>query len=367
MGEGGGGVRPRLRSADRAACRLPAEETLRGAGERHGPRLEEGEGEGREKGVGEGGGGVRPRLRGADRAAGRLPAEETLRGAGERHGPRLEEGEGGGGGREKGVGEGGGGVRPRLRGADRPAGRLPAEEALRGVGKRHGPRLEEGEGEGGREGGRKGWGRWVGGCDPDYGVPTARLVDCLQKKHYEELVNATARVWRKVRGEGGREKGVGEGGGGSDDRPAGRLPAEETLRGAGERHGPRLEEGEGGGREKGVGEGGGGCADRLAGRLPAEEALRGAGERHGPRLEEGEGGGGEVRKFSKWHPMNRLCNRTSIDSAKPMIGCENRATIIICIVQYRPLFVVLFSVRVAVRPVWAGGGRKRWGAARHPR
>ena len=34
-----------------------------------------------------------------------------------------------------------------------------------------------------------------------------------------------------------------------------------------------------------------------------------------------------VRKFSSWRPMNRnrLCNRSSIGSAKPMIGCENRA------------------------------------------
>ena len=32
-----------------------------------------------------------------------------------------------------------------------------------------------------------------------------------------------------------------------------------------------------------------------------------------------------VRKFSKWHPVNRLCNRSSIGSAKPMIGSENQA------------------------------------------
>ena len=30
-------------------------------------------------------------------------------------------------------------------------------------------------------------------------------------------------------------------------------------------------------------------------------------------------------KFSKWRPMNRLCYWASIVSAKPMIGCENRA------------------------------------------
>ena len=65
-------------------------------------------------------------------------------------------------------------------------------------------------------------GRQVG-CDPDYGVPTARLVDCLQKKHYEELVNATARVWRKVRG-WGRVKGVGEGGGGGATPTTGCRP-----------------------------------------------------------------------------------------------------------------------------------------------
>ena len=28
-------------------------------------------------------------------------------------------------------------------------------------------------------------------------------------------------------------------------------------------------------------------------------------------------------KFPKWRPANRLCDRSSIGSAKPMIGCEN--------------------------------------------
>ena len=32
-----------------------------------------------------------------------------------------------------------------------------------------------------------------------------------------------------------------------------------------------------------------------------------------------------VRKFSNRRPMNRLCNRSSISLAKPMIGCEKRA------------------------------------------
>ena len=32
-----------------------------------------------------------------------------------------------------------------------------------------------------------------------------------------------------------------------------------------------------------------------------------------------------MNRLSKWRPMNRLCNRSSIGSAKPMIGCENRA------------------------------------------
>ena len=32
-----------------------------------------------------------------------------------------------------------------------------------------------------------------------------------------------------------------------------------------------------------------------------------------------------VRKFSKWRPMNRLCDRSSIGSAIPMISCGNVA------------------------------------------
>ena len=38
------------------------------------------------------------------------------------------------------------------------------------------------------------------GCDPDYGVPTETLMECMRSKHFEEIVNASASVWRKVRG-----------------------------------------------------------------------------------------------------------------------------------------------------------------------
>ena len=40
-------------------------------------------------------------------------------------------------------------------------------------------------------------GRQVG-CDADYGQSNAQLVDCLQYKHYEEIVNASANVYKKV-------------------------------------------------------------------------------------------------------------------------------------------------------------------------
>ena len=55
------------------------------------------------------------------------------------------------------------------------------------------------------------------GCDPDYGVPMEILMECLRSKHFDEIVNASASVWRKVRaavggGWGGVGVGVGVGG-----------------------------------------------------------------------------------------------------------------------------------------------------------
>ncbi len=38
------------------------------------------------------------------------------------------------------------------------------------------------------------------GCDPFYGMPIDRMVDCLRYKHFEEIVNATATVWKVVSG-----------------------------------------------------------------------------------------------------------------------------------------------------------------------
>ncbi|KAK2166900.1 hypothetical protein NP493_1299g00052 [Ridgeia piscesae] len=35
------------------------------------------------------------------------------------------------------------------------------------------------------------------GCDPDYGVPMEILMECLRSKHFDEIVNASASVWRK--------------------------------------------------------------------------------------------------------------------------------------------------------------------------
>ena len=49
------------------------------------------------------------------------------------------------------------------------------------------------------------------GCDPDYGVPMEILMECLRSKHFDEIVNASASVWRKVRAAAG---GGGVGGGG---------------------------------------------------------------------------------------------------------------------------------------------------------
>ena len=36
------------------------------------------------------------------------------------------------------------------------------------------------------------------GCDPDYGPTVEQMVECLRKKHYDEIVNATAQVYKKV-------------------------------------------------------------------------------------------------------------------------------------------------------------------------
>ena len=41
-------------------------------------------------------------------------------------------------------------------------------------------------------------GRHVG-CDPDWGLPLENLVDCLQKKHFEEIVNASAAIFKHVK------------------------------------------------------------------------------------------------------------------------------------------------------------------------
>ena len=37
------------------------------------------------------------------------------------------------------------------------------------------------------------------GCDPEYNLPNDRLVQCLRGRHYDEMVNATASVHRRVR------------------------------------------------------------------------------------------------------------------------------------------------------------------------
>ncbi len=36
------------------------------------------------------------------------------------------------------------------------------------------------------------------GCDPDYGLSTVQLIECLRYKHFEEIVNASTYVWRRV-------------------------------------------------------------------------------------------------------------------------------------------------------------------------
>ena len=36
------------------------------------------------------------------------------------------------------------------------------------------------------------------GCDPDYGLSTKQLIECLRYKHFEEIVNASSHVWRRV-------------------------------------------------------------------------------------------------------------------------------------------------------------------------
>lgn len=36
------------------------------------------------------------------------------------------------------------------------------------------------------------------GCDPDYGLPIDQLVECLRFKHHDEIVNASAAVYKKA-------------------------------------------------------------------------------------------------------------------------------------------------------------------------
>lgn len=36
------------------------------------------------------------------------------------------------------------------------------------------------------------------GCNPDWGLPTLQLVECLRGKHFEEMVNASASIYKHV-------------------------------------------------------------------------------------------------------------------------------------------------------------------------
>jgi hypothetical protein len=43
-------------------------------------------------------------------------------------------------------------------------------------------------------------GRQVG-CDPEYGISNTQMVNCIRMKHFDEIVNASARVYKMVSSE----------------------------------------------------------------------------------------------------------------------------------------------------------------------